>query len=439
MNNPIITNIILFAAFLAFMATGFPIAFCMFGIGFVGLLFYIGWGGTYTILHLSVIDTTNYWILYTIPVFIFMGSLIEKTGIAEGLYKSFRLWTQSLPGGLAVATLLMGIVIAAINGEPADSVVTQAFVSLDPMIKYKYDRKLTFGCILAAGSLDILIPPSILMVVYVNSAEISLGRLFIGGYLPGVLVGLIYIAYVLAVCIIKPSLGPVVPMEDRVGWKEKIVSLKFLFFPVFLVVGILYSIFIGFLAPSEAASVGCGIVILWTLFTRQLKWHDFLAAMYITIKLTCMIMWIIIASRVFTSLYFFTGAGHLGDYIVTIITSKWGGLITLEAILFILGLFLDPVVIVVLMIPIVRPLVLNYGFDQIWFGELFCMNMMIGLLTPPVGLNIFYLKPVSPEGTTLSELYLAAAPFAVLSAIALVIVIIFPQIALWLPNHMLGS
>jgi len=439
MRDAIIANIVLFGSFLALMATGFPVAFCLAGIGVVGLFFYLGWGGTLGLVHLSIIDTTNFWVLYTIPLFIFLGCLMEKSGLAEDIYRGLRLWTQSLPGGLAVATVLLGTLVGCISGESSASVVTEGIICLPPMEKYKYDKNLTMGCILGAAGLDIIIPPSVLMIVYVITAEVSIGRMWAGGYLPGLLLGGLYIAYIIVRCLLNPALGPVIPPEERVGWKEKLASLKYLIPPVFLIFAILGSVFGGILAPSESAALGCSITLVWGVVSRRLKWRGLLDSCYTTLRLTTMIMWIIITAKVFKTLYFFSGAGHLGDYIAAISMSKWTGIIVVQAILLFLGFFLDPFVIIMLIMPIVKPLIDTFGLNPIWFGELFMINMILSLVTPPVGLNIFYFKSVTPEGTTMQDLYASAIPFAILTLIGLVLVIIFPQIVLWLPNLIYGK
>jgi len=439
MRDTIIANIVLFGSLLALMATGFPVAFCLVGIGVVGLFFYLGWGGTLGLVHLSIIDTTNFWVLYTIPLFIFLGCLMEKSGLAEDIYRGLRLWTQSLPGGLAVATVLLGILVGSISGESSASVVTEGIICLPPMEKYKYDKNLTMGCILGAAGLDILIPPSVLMIVYVVTAEVSIGRMWAGGYLPGLLLGGLYIGYIIVRCLLNPALGPVIPPAERVGWKEKLASLKYLIPPVFLIFAILGSVFGGILAPSESAALGCSITLIWGLASRRLKWRGLLDSCYLTLRLTTMIMWIIITAKVFKTLYFFTGAGRIGDYIAALSMSKWTGIIVVQALLLFLGFFLDPFVIIMLIMPIVKPLIDTFGLNPIWFGELFIINMILSLVTPPVGLNIFYFKSITPEGTTMQDLYASAIPFAILTLIGLVLVIIFPQIVLWLPNLIYGK
>ncbi len=439
MRDPVIANIVLFGSFLALLATGFPVAFCLAGIGVVGLFFYLGWGLTLSLVHLSIIDTTNFWILYTIPLFIFLGCLMEKSRLAEDIYRGLRLWTQSLPGGLAVATVLLGVMVGAVSGESSASVVTEGIVCLPPMEKYKYDRKLTMGCILAASGIDIIIPPSVLMIVYVITAEVSIGRMWAGGYLPGLLLGGLYIGYIIVRCLLNPALGPVIPPEERVGWKEKLASLKYLLPPVLLIAAILGSVFGGILAPSESAALGCSIVLVWGLVTRRLKLRGLLDSCYTTLRLTTMIMWIVITAKLFKTLYFFTGARTTGSSIAALSMSMWTGIIVVQAILLFLGFFLDPFVIIMLVVPIMRPLIDTFSLDPIWFGELFIINMIMGLVTPPVGLNIFYLKSITPEGTPMQDLYSAAIPFALLTLVGLILVMIFPQIVTWLPELLYGK
>jgi tripartite ATP-independent transporter DctM subunit len=277
------------------------------------------------------------------------------------------------------------------------------------------------------------------MIVYVVTAEASIGRMWIAGYPVGLLLGVLFIAYIVIVCIRNPALGPVIPPAERVGFKQKLISLKYLAFPVFVTGAILFSIFSGILAPSEAGAAGCFAVFVYGFVMRRLSWRAILDSAHDTVRLTCMIMWIFIAAKVFKTIYFFTGAGQTGAYIAGLGLSQWSSIILVQFILLIMGFFLDPFVIIVLVMPIVRPLILKYGLDPVWFGILFIINMSIGLLTPPIGLNIFYLKPIAPEGTTMQELYAAAIPFAILGVLGLVLVMIFPSIALWLPGLMFGG
>jgi tripartite ATP-independent transporter DctM subunit len=439
MNNPIIANIVLFGSFLGLMMTGFPIAFCLLGIGLIGILAYMGWDRGVILTHLSVIDTTNFWMLFTIPIYIFMASLMAKTRMTDDIYNSLRKWTQDLPGGLAIATILLGIIYGSLSGESSASVVTEGIICIPSMEKYKYDRKLTLGCILAAASLDILIPPSLIMIVYVVTAEASIGRMWIAGYPVGVLLGVLFIAYIIITCMRNPALAPAIPLAERVDFKEKLISLKYLAFPMLVTFSILASMFFGILAPSEAGTIGCFAVFCYGFVMRRLSWRDIVDSAYVTIRMTCMIMWIFIAAKVFKTLYFLTGAGQTGNYIVSLGLSEWTGIILMQLILLVMGFFLDPFVIIVLIAPIVRPMILQYGLDPVWFGILFVINMSIGLLTPPIGLNIFYMKEIAPKGTQMQDLYKAALPFAILGVVGLALVMIFPGIALWLPSLMFGG
>jgi tripartite ATP-independent transporter DctM subunit len=434
--NPILANLTLFGAFFLLLATGLPMVFCLFVLAFLGLTLFAGLGGAVNIIHLAVLDTSGFSVLITVPLFIFMASLLEKTAIAEDVYESLHQWLEGLPGGLAISTVIVGLINGLLLNESGVAVISLGKIALPAMLKHGYNRNFAAGTVLAAAGLAVIIPPSVLLVVYSTTVEVELGALFLGGVVPGLLLGLLFTLYISITCSLKRQTGPATPPAERISRRERLISLQLLSFPVFLITSILAGIFYGVLVPSEAAVAGSAMTLCWAVTTRRLTWRGFKGACYQTLRLTCMIMWVVVGSRCFRSLYIFTGAGQIGSLVAAQGTAKWGIIVFLQVMLLFFGLFLDPLVITLLFMPIIAPILQTQGFDLLWFGELFAVNMMISLVTPPVGIDVLYLKGIEPTGLSVKALYAGAAPFVFLQLVALVLIMLFPWLALWLPGLM---
>ena len=287
------------------------------------------------------------------------------------------------------------------------------------------------------GALGILIPPSVPMIIYATLTGESIGGLFAGGVLPGLLLTLIFILYIGIRCFFQPALGPALPKEERATWEEKFASLRAVVLPIMIIVMVLGSIYAGVCTATEAATLGVLGAFISAAVYRKLNWQMFKESCFRTASLTAMIIWILIGAYCFTSVYTGTGAHELMEHLLLSIPGgRYAILFTMQVVFFILGCILDPAGIIMICTPVFVPVIKSLGFDPLWFGVLFIMNMEMGYLTPPFGFNLFYMKAIAPPTVTMTDIYRSIIPFVALQGVGLIIVIIFPEIALWLPKQM---
>jgi len=305
------------------------------------------------------------------------------------------------------------------------------------MLKRGYDKSIPLGCIMAGGALGQLIPPSVMMIIYGSVSGLSVGKLFVGGVFPGLLLATLFIGYILIRSYLNPSLCPALPPEERADWREKFVSLRAVFLPIALVVSVLGSIFMGIATPTEAAAVGALGAIVCAAIHRRFNWDLLKGAAFTTMKTSAMIMWILLCAGMFASLYSGLGASKLArELLEAYPLGPWGVLICLQVLWFILGCLMDGLSILMITSPIFLPLVSLFGYDPIWFAILFIINTQMGYLTPPFGVNLFYMKGVAPKDITIEDIYRSVIPFVILQMIGLVMCILFPLICTWAPGLM---
>ena len=432
-------NWLLFGGLIVFVALGLPIVFCLGGVAVIFLL--LVWDPPYyQAIYWDMQRVLGSFSFLAIPLFIFMANMLERSGIAEDLYTMIHHWIGRLAGGLAMGTVLICTLLSAMVGLSGAAVVTMGVTALPSMLKRGYDKHIAIGSIAAGGTLGILIPPSVIMVVYAIAAKESIARLFLAGILPGLLLSSIFIAYIGIRCRLQPHLAPSLPPKERANWKEKFTSLRSVILPVSLVVLVLGSIFMGIATVTESAAVGAAGAILCAVILRRFTWQKFKETNYETLKLTCMIMWILIAALSFTRAYIIIGVLQFFQEVFTgLPLGPWGAIIVIQLTFLLLGCFLDPFGILMVTMPVFIPIITSLGFDPVWFGIIFVVNMEMAYLTPPVGLNLFYMKGVAPKGTTMGDIYRSIMPFVLLQGFVLALLTIFPQIALWLPNLLMGS
>ena len=432
-------NWLLFGGLIVFAALGLPLVFCLGGVAVIFLL--LVWDPPYyQAIYWDMQQVLGSFSFLAIPLFIFMANMLERSGIAEDLYTMIHRWIGRLAGGLAMGTVLICTLLAAMVGLSGAAVVTMGVTALPSMLKRGYDKHIAIGSIAAGGTLGILIPPSVIMVVYAIAAEQSIARLFLAGILPGLLLSSVFIAYIAIRCRLQPGLAPPLPPKERASWKEKFTSLRSVILPVSLVALVLGSIFMGIATVTESAAVGATGAILCAVILRRFSWQKFKETNYETLKLTCMIMWILIAALSFTRAYVIIGVlQFFQEVFMGLPLGPWGAIIIIQLTLLLLGCFLDPFGILMITMPIFIPVITSLGFDPVWFGIIFVVNMEMAYLTPPVGLNLFYMKGVVPKGTTMGDIYRSIVPFVLLQGLVLALLMIFPQITLWLPNLLMGS
>ena len=429
-------TVLLFGALILFLALGLPLAFVLGGVGVAGS--YLLWGdrGLYLITTQAYASMGKFTLL-AIPLFIFMSMILERAGVADDLYTLMHRWMGPVPGGLAIGTVIICTIFAAMAGISGAATVSMGIIALPAMLSRGYDKTIAMGCISGGGALGILIPPSVPMILYATLTGVSIGGLFAGGILPGLLLAALFILYIGIRCRFQPALGPPLPAAERVSWRAKLISLRAVLLPVMIIIMVLGSIYAGVCTATEASALGCIGALISAVVYRKLNWVLIKESCFRTAALTALIVWILIGAYGFTAVYTGTGAHVLMERIMMSIPGgRWAILITMQVIFFILGCTLDPVGIIMICTPVFVPVITALGFDPLWFGVLFIMNMEMGYLTPPFGFNLFYMKAIVPPGITMTDIYRSIVPFVIIQGIGLAIVIIFPEIALWLPKLM---
>jgi tripartite ATP-independent transporter DctM subunit len=429
---------VLFGGLVMLLALGLPLLFALGSIAVIGT--YLLWGpSALYMVGIRTFSAANSFVLLAVPMFIFMGSMLERSGIARDLYDMMYKWLGGLKGGLASGTVLVCGVFAAMVGISGASTVTMALVALPSMLAHRYDKLLALGCIAGGGALGVLIPPSVLMIVLGLYTNVSIGALFLGGIPAGAIIIALFVLYITILCTLRPELGPSLPAHERASWREKIRTLRSGVLPILLIGAVMGSIVSGIATPSEAAGVGALGAIGCAAAYRKLTWQAITEAAQATLRLSCMVIWIIFAASIFTALYTAIGAQQLvRDALELLPGGRWGIMIGMQFIWMVMGCFLDPIGIMIITAPLFFPIVTQLGFDPVWFGILFVVNMEMAFLTPPFGFNLFYLRGVAPPDISMTDIYRSVWPFVVLQATALAIIMIFPEAVMWLPRLALG-
>ena len=377
--------------------------------------------------------TTNYSLL-SVPMFVLMGFILERSGVAEALYRALHIWTARIPGGLAVATILAGTVMAAMVGVVGAEVVTLGLIALPAMLRRGYNKSISLGVICAAGSLGTMIPPSIVLIVYGLVANVSISALFTAAVLPGLLLSALYISYIVVRCTITPELAPPALEEDRnLPLVEKLRLGKGLVLPVLIIIGVLGSLYLGIATPTEGASIGVVGAIIASLVNRKFSLSSLADSVRQTGTTIGSVVWIFFGANALVSVYSLSGGVAYLESIITGLPLPPVGIIgVMVLILFVLGTFIDWIGIAFLTMPIFTKAIVALGYDPIWFGIVFCMSMQISYLSPPFGPACFYLKSVAPPHISLGDIFRSIWPFIILLWIGLIIVVLYPDIALWL-------
>lgn len=434
--GPELLTIILFGSLVILLLLGVPLVFALGGVATLFIIPIWGWAGL-PILANRTYMAMDLFLLVAVPMFIFMGAILQRCGIAEDLYELMYHWMGQLRGGLAAGTVLICTLFAAMVGISGAATTSMGLLALPAMLKRGYKKGIAIGCISAGGALGVLIPPSVLMIILALFARLSIGELFIAGILPGLLLSGLFVAYILIRCAIQKDMGPGVPIEEQMSRAKRFGLLGGLVLPICLILTVMGSMFFGLATPSEASAIGALGGLLSAAVKRKLTWTNFVDAAFVTLRLSAMVIWIVFAASVFTALYAVTGAADLiSDLIGGVGEGIWP-IIVMMLIFFVLGMFFDPTGIVLLTTPIFFPLVIELGYDPLWFAILFVINMEMAYITPPFGFNLFYMRAVVPPGVTMMDIYKSAIPFVGLQAVALILCMIFPGIITWLPSLMM--
>jgi len=435
------TTVIMLTGILLGVLTGVPIAF---PIGALALLmgFLLFGMPVFDLLYSRLFEITTSYVLVAIPLFVFMGIMLEKSGIADAMFDALYLWLGGLKGGLAIATVLIGTVVAATVGIIGASVTMMALTALPAMIKRGYDKALAAGTVCASGCLGILIPPSVMLVIYGPMALISVGKLFMGAFIPGFLLAALYLLYIALRCQLQPELGPVVPAEERAVplMKKTVLLIKSLIPPSLLVLSVLGVIFLGIAPPTEAAAIGSLAATLLVIAYRKFNFGVLRSVSLDTLRVTSMILIIGGCSYAFVGVFIGAGCGKVvEEVIIATPGGAWGAFAIVQFIIFILGFFMDWLGIVFIMVPIVTPVAETLGFDALWFAMMICLNFQTSFMTPPFATAIFYVRgSAAPElGLTMADIIRGVIPFVVIILVGLALCVAFPQLITWLPSIMI--
>jgi tripartite ATP-independent transporter DctM subunit len=377
--------------------------------------------------------------LVAVPLFIFMAAILQSSGVADQLFKAVYIWSGRLRGGMAVATIISCVLMAAMVGIIGAEIVTFGLIALPQMLERGYDKHIALGSICAGGGMATLIPPSVVFIIYAMTAGASVGELFIGGIIPGLILAALFTGYIVVITWLRAELAPAAPPEERnAPLRQKLALLKGLIIPGLLAIGVLGSIYTGIATPTEAAGIGCIGALASAAFNHRLRWGNVKAAAYETLKVTSMFAWLLFGAQAIIGVYTLAGGDQFVKNAVTAVPfGKWGTIIFMQLILIFLGMFLDWIGILFLTMPLFVPIVLEMGFSNVWFGVVFCMNMHISYLSPPFGPSCFYMKGVVPEGITMGDIYKSILPYLWLTVVALILTMFFPELSLWLPETML--
>lgn len=435
--SPELLTALMFIGLLIGLFMGHPLAFVLGGLAVIfGLL---GWGPSVFYMFMNRIwGTMDNYVLLAIPLFIFMAQLLDQSGVAQDLFKALRYVLGQTRGGIALSVIAVSTVFAACTGIIGASVVTMGLLAIPMMKKYGYDEALTYGAICAGGTLGILIPPSIMLVIMASEATLSVGKLFAGAVFPGIILSGLYMVYVAILCFVKPELGPPISREERAQVTNAQVAfmvLKSLVPPMILILGVLGSIFFGIATPTEAAGVGAFLSFIMVLAYGKFTWRGLYNAVIQTAKTNTMVIMILCGATCFTGIFLGVGGGDVvTDFVLGLGLGKWGTFWVMMAIVLILGMFIDWIGIVLICFPLFLPIAKQLGFDPIWFVIMIAVNLQASFLTPPFGYALFYIKGVDPEHIDIRKVYVGVVPFVALMIIGLFICAAFPDAIMWLPN-----
>jgi len=440
MSSELIT-LFMFATMMVLLMTGQRV----FGvIGFVGsIAALLLWGkGSFEMPYNATFAVLNWYPLITVPFFVFMGYMLSESGIASNLYRMFHVWFGGIRGGLALGTIGLMVIISCMNGLSVAGMAIGATVALPELLKRHYNKIMVTGVIQAGSSLGILIPPSVVLVLYAMIARQPVLQLWLAGIGPGLLMAALFAIYIYIRCRIQPELGPTLPQEelDSITWRDRLVALRAGILPL-VVFGVMMGLFLtGVTSLVESSAVGALLATLAALFTGRLSKNVWETSTRNSLTVTCMFLWIILAALCFSSVYDGLGAVKAIENILlgTFDLSPWTILILMLLSFIVLGMFLDDTAMLVIVAPLYIPLVKSLGFNAIWFGVLYTITCQIAYITPPFGYNLFMMRALAPKDITMIDIYRSIVPFFFLMVLTIIILMIFPQIAMWLPNWYMG-
>jgi tripartite ATP-independent transporter DctM subunit len=429
-----LVTVILFGGLVCLLTLGVPVVFALSSIS-IFVAFILGGSN-----DLFIVATTTYrqiteYSLMSIPLFLLMGNFLLHSGISDRLFKALNYWLSGVRGGLAIVSVGVCVALAMCGGF-GPGILMMGLIAVPAMLKHGYDKSLALGSVMAGGVLGEIIPPSIIMIVFAFIARLSIGRLFFGGAIPGFITAFLYILYIFTRCYFQPHLAP--RATEEVTWKRRVIALKEIVLPALLIFMVLGAIFFGVATPSEAAGVGASGSFMICILYRRMTLKVLLDSCLETMKISGMALWILVAATLFGVVYTMAGAQSLVMEIVeSLHVNRWFILLAMQIILLIFGAFMDDYAVITICAPIFLPIARQLGFDPIWFAIIFILNMQAAYLTPPFGWALILMKGVAPPEIQTRDIWRSIPPFVAIQLFVLILTMLFPQLALWLPEKML--
>lgn len=439
-----VLTLLLIGLILACFSFGAPVGLALGGIAMgVG---YLTWGeGIYNLIPTTLEGTFFSFILLAIPLYIYMGQLLTRSGIGDAMFNASQMLLGRIRGSLAISVIGVCSMIGAMVGIIGAGIMTSGSIALKPMLERGYDKRLALGVIMAGGGLGILIPPSIPMIMYAASTQNSVGRMFIAAVIPALISITVLVSYVIITCKLNPEKAPMnTGAEKSMSPKEKVRTARDGIFALLLIFAVLGSIITGIATPTESGAIGVVGAIMLAIVFKRFRFKMFQSAGFETAMLVSVSMWIILGASLFSNFHMLSGVQDMVQELVTDITLKYdlppiAIIIMMQITMLLLGFIIDELIIVLMCAPLFAPIVVDLGYDPIWFGILMILNIEIAVQTPPYGFALFYLKGIAPPGVTMMDIYRSVAPFILLKLMVLILCMVFPEIVLWLPNKLMGD
>lgn len=432
--------LLMFSSMMLMLLTGQRVFGAIGGVAAVAALALWGTGGS-DIPFASAMKLMKWYPLLTLPMFIFMGYVLSESKIADDLYKMFHVWMGPVSGGLAIGTIGLMVLVSAMNGLSVAGMAIGATIALPELLRRGYDKRMVTGVIQAGSSLGILVPPSVVLVLYAMIARQPVGQLWLAGVVPGLMMATMFVVYIYVRCRITPSLGPVLPASERnVSRAEKMRLLGAGILPLVMFAAMMVPFVNGWTSLVESSAIGAMTAFLAAVLKRRMTWTVFETCLRQTLAISCMFMWIILAALGFGAVFDGLGAVKAIETLFTerLGLSPWMILILMQVSFLVMGTFLDDTAMLVIVAPLYVPLVAALGFDLVWYGVLYTVTTQIAYMTPPFGYNLFLMRAMAPPEITMRDIYGSIAPFVLVMILALALIMVFPQIALWLPDYIYG-
>ena len=429
--------VIMLIAIIVAVMLGIPVTFALGGFSLLFALVFLGQDFV-SLFPITTFGMMTAFPFVAVPLFIFMGAMLERAGIADKLYGSLYLLLGPVKGGLAIATVLMATLFGACTGVVGAGVITIGLLALPSMLTRGYQKGFASGAVLVGGGLGVIIPPSVMLIFYGVTGGVSIGALFIAGILPGMLLAGFDLAYIVIRALIQPSVGPPISKEERAkvtGGQLAKMTLTSLVPPLFLILAVLGTIFFGIAAPSEAGGMGALGAIIVAAAYGKLTWKNLQESALVTLRISSMVLFIALAGKLFCAVFLSMGAMALvKNFLLGLPFGPTGVMLVMLSIIFVMGCVMDWVGMIFILVPIFTPIVKALGVDPVYFGMLFCVTLQVSNMTPPFAYSVFYLKGIAPPEVSIMDMYLGSIPYFLTDLLAVILLISFPSIVLWLPS-----